>query len=141
MSTELAHRSFVALTPHELPKAQEGIGEWCHAKMRDLGQEYRELSANLAIAKKNRWSRGGLIRAVASTKKRIQYYQKIKAAVKAGYLIIPNFPIEVIAVRVSRIAPKDKEGRWASDINTAQPELLPVGAGRYVDEVTFTYDN
>lgn len=106
--------------------------------MRELGTEYRELSANLAIAKKNRWSRGGLITAVRRTKGRIQYYKKIQTAVRAGYLIIPNFPIEVIAVRVDRDVPVRRTGRWASDVNKADPQLLPVGVGRYVDEITFT---
>lgn len=141
MSNDLALRQhLVALTPAELPGTQAALGDWCLQKMRSLGQEYRELSENLAIAKKNRWSRGGLITAVRRVKGRIQYYRKIRVAVQAGYLIVPNFPIEVIAVRVSRNAPARKEGRWDSDVNTAQPELLPPGAGRYVDGVTFTQD-
>lgn len=146
MSTELStvtpNMQLVALTPAELPEQQAKLSDWCHAKMRELGQEYRELSANLAIAKKNRWSRGGLIRAVSRTKQRIQYYRKIRTAVQAGYLIIPNFPIELIAVRVSydKDGPRSKVGRWASDVNKVSTDLLPAGEGRYVDEIAFTHE-
>lgn len=143
MSTELtvsspspANLQLVALTPAEIPEQQAKLADWCLAKMKDLGREYRELSANLAIAKKNRWSRGGLISAVSRTRGRIQYYRKIRAAVQAGYLIIPNFPIEVMAVRVNRSRAPYETGRWASEVNRADPQLLPVGVGRYVNEIT-----
>lgn len=127
----------VALTPAELPATQAALADWCLSKMRDLGQEYRELSANLAIAKRNRWSRGGLISATRRTKQRIQHYRKIRVAVQAGYLIVPNFPIEVIAVRVREDSrPRYKTGRYASDVNTAEPHLLPAGEGEYVNELT-----
>jgi hypothetical protein len=108
--------------------------------MREIGGEYRDLCANLRIAKKNRWSRGGLIKAVASAKKRIQYYQKIRKAVSLGYLIIPNFPIEVIAVRVDRHSPRWKYGTWPSQVNEAKPDILPADTGRYVDEMLAVRD-
>ena len=133
------NRHLVALTPAELPAVQAELADWCLQKMRGLGQEYRELSANLAVAKRNRWSRGGLITAVRNTKNRIQYYRKIRTAVQAGYLIVPNFPIEVMAVRVNREAKPQRIGRFDSDVNTAEPEVLPVGVGRYVNEITFTH--
>lgn len=139
LTTTVPNQTLVALTPQEVAPAQQDLIVWCTKKMHGLGLEYAELQANLRVATRNRWSRGGLIKAVATLKRRIQYYGKIKAAVQAGYLIVPNFPIEVIAVRVARDQPyASKEGRWASDVNTAQPELLPVGHGRYVDEVLFT---
>ncbi len=141
MTTALAtteHLTLVALSPTDLPATQAALAGWCQAKMRDLGQDYRELSANLRIAKKNRWSRGGLIKAVGMTKRRIQYYQKIRKAVEAGYLIVPNFPAEIMAVRVSRVNPPYKEGAYATEVNQAPAEKLPVGEGRYVDETTAT---
>lgn len=130
----MENQSLVALTPADVAPAQRQLSDWCTQKMRALGREYRDLSANLRIAKKNRWSRGGLIKAVALTKRRIQYYLKMKRIVEAGYLIIPNLPIELIAVRVDRDNPRYKTARYPSHINEAKPELLPPDTGRYVDE-------
>lgn len=144
METSLTapNQQLVALTPAELPQTQAALADWCQQKMRALGQEYRELSANLRIAKKNRWSRGGLINAVGRTKKRIQYYQKMRAAVQAGYLIIPNLPAEIIAVRVkeSRPYPPVNYGTYPTDVNEVAHDALPAGTGKYVDETSVTVD-
>ena len=61
-------------------------------------------------------------------------YEKLKAAVEAGYVIVPNFPIDVFAVRVQRAKQPEKtsDSRWGGF--NARPELLPAGAGRYVDD-------
>ena len=127
--------SLVALTPQEIAPAQAQLASWCTAKMRALGKEYAELQANLRVAKRNRWSRGGLINAVGRTKKRISYYQKMKLAVQHGYLIVPNFDIDVIAVRVERDRPPALRDSYPSfKVTNANPELLPAGQGRYVDE-------
>ncbi len=134
MSTELAHRHLVALTPSDIVPAQAELVAWCTAKMRELGKDYRDLHDNLVIAKRNRWRTTALIPAVKKLKQRIQYYQKMRAASAAGYLIIPNLPIEVIAVRVESDAPKSKAGMFPTDVNEAQPQLLPADTGRYVDE-------
>ena len=61
------------------------------------------------------------------------YYAKIKAAVEAGYLIVPNFDIDVFAVRTQRRTPPDTVGAL-----TAQPDLSPHGQGAYVDDRCFT---
>lgn len=141
MSEELVHRSFVALTPSELPAAQSGIAEWCHQKMRALGRDYRECLANLQVAKRNRWSRGGLVKAVGHFKRQIQYYQKIKLAVQAGYLIVPNFETEVMAVRVGRAKPRQTQETYKSaNLLETKPDRLPAGEGRYVDDRQYYKD-
>lgn len=128
--------SVYALTPREIGPAQAQLADWCQQKMRALGKDYAELKANLTVATRNRWSRGGLQKAVAMTKRRIIYYKKIQSALRAGFLIIPNLPIDVIAVRVNRGSPPWKEGTYATDVNTAKPGILPQGEGHYVDEMT-----
>lgn len=134
MSMALANRQLVALTPGDIVPAQRELVDWCTAKMRELGRDYRDLNDNLTIAKRNRWRTTALIPAVRKLKQRIQFYQKMRAASQLGYLIIPNLPIEVIAVRVDREAPQSKTGSYPTDVNEAKPELLPADTGRYVDE-------
>lgn len=135
MNTTLAPKqSLVALTPAELPAVQHDLIAWCGQKMRELGKEYKDLSENLAIAKKAKWQTVGWKRAVAKSKARIQYYQKIRIAVKEGYLIIPNLSAEIMAVRVEQASPRTKEGTYPSQVIEAKAQLLGPDRGRYVDE-------
>lgn len=129
------HRHLVALTPGDLPEVQQELADWCWQKMKALGKEYSELAENLRLATKSKWKVTGLRNAVRRTRLRIMYYRKIRAAVKAGYLIIPNLPAELIAVRVQRDAPPSKQATYPNQINTAKPEIdIAPGEGRYVDE-------
>jgi len=140
MSTELAaNRTLVALAPGDVPAVQAELMDWCTQKMRALGQEYTELLTNLKLARHAKWHSGGVRNAVTRTKKRIQYYQKIRAAVRAGFLVVPNFPMEIFAVRVERAKPPEIT-QHPSDARVAHSEALPVGAGRYVDDKAQTYD-
>ena len=41
------------------------------------------------------------IASIVRMKQRITYYEKIKAAVDAGYLLVPNCPIDVLAVHTA----------------------------------------
>jgi hypothetical protein len=127
MSTELAHRQFVALTPYELPKAQAGVAEWCQAKIHSLAAELREQRSNHRQAQVMHWKRSGWANAIAKTKKLMIYYTKIKQAIQAGYLVVPNFDVNVIAVRTSRTDPISEPDR-----REATPEVLPPGEGQYV---------
>lgn len=69
--------------------------------------------------------------------KRVRFYEKCKAALAAGYYIIPPFDIQLFAVRTDRAAIADVSQRsWTKD----QPgRALPVGAGGYVNPVVDRY--
>jgi len=125
----------VALSPSDLLAAQTNLVNWCDGKVKSIRAELADLRANLRIAKENKWRTATLQSAVNRTEKRIPFYEKIKAAVAAGYLIVPNFPVDIFAVRVSRDAPKRtsiEPGNWGTPRIAVQPEELPVGEGRYV---------
>lgn len=127
--TELANRSLVALTPAELPAVQGQLADWCLQKIRSLGTDLREFRENLRQARKMHWRRTGWERAILKTKKQMIYYTKIKSAVQAGYLVVPNFDVDVLAVRVEKQTPP-----YERDQDVAQCELLAPGTGRYVDD-------
>lgn len=131
----VAHRNVVALTPAELIPAQRSLAEWCREKVCALGRDLSEQRQNLRQAKTMKWKHSGWANAVTKTKKRMVYYAKIQAALKAGYLIVPNFDVEVIAVRVQRESPNE-----AVDVTQATAEVLPQNRGRYVDDSLSGYD-
>lgn len=129
------NNQLIALTPQDLAPAQQHLMVWCHQKIQALGKELREHRQNLRIAKTHKWKHSGWVNVERRTKARMIYYTKIRDAVRAGFLLIPNLPVEVIAVRVSNDAPRSDTATYPNEINKAQAEpLLAIGKGRYVDE-------
>ncbi len=127
----VANQQFVAVTPTELIPAQRELADWCQRKIHALAVELREQQGNLRQAKTMKWRHSGWVSAVRKTKQRMIYYAKIKLAVAAGYLVVPNFDVDVIAVRVARSTPPDDRHGHTQTL----PEVLPPGTGRYVDDV------
>jgi hypothetical protein len=138
------NETLIALAPADMPSAQASIVEFCDKKMMELQAVVTDLEQNLVIAKRNRWgSRKSLETTIRREQKRVVYYSKMKAAVQAGYLIVPNFPINTFAVRVSADSPRWKSDSYISNaLRDAKPELaLPPGEGRYVDDQHSLTDN
>ena len=138
MQTSLATTSapigtLVALTPQDVAPAQANLAVWCRQKLATLGSELREQRQCLRQAKASKWNTKSWSGQISRTKARMIYYAKIKAAVEAGYLIVPNFDIDVFAVKTRRVIPP-----FGDDLTTAQPDLSPHGSGDYVDDVVFS---
>lgn len=134
--------ALVALNPQDLAPTQVALGEWCLRKIEEIKTELADLQEHLIIAVSNGWKLRGLQASINRSEKRITYYDKIKDAVAAGYLIVPNFPVTVMAVRVNRRKQPERAANYehSHKITTATPELLPAGDGRYVDDKLFTVD-
>lgn len=116
----------VALAPSDLLAAQTNLVNWCDEKVKSIHREAADLRENLQIAKDNKWRTNGLSAALARAEKRVPFYEKIKAAVGAGYLIVPNFPVDIFAMRVSKAAPKSQSaepGSWGAPAIEVKPEL------------------
>lgn len=134
---EPENMSLVALSPSEMPVVQTALVEWCGNKLAAIGDILTDLRKNLEIATRNRWgSRQSLDRAIKREEKREDYYGKVKAAIQAGYLIIPNFPVSALAVRVKDGSkPRWMTGEWRTNrLVDAQPQQLRAGEGHYVDD-------
>lgn len=129
------HKMLVALSPQEVPAAQQQLKAWCEQKIASLVEQAKELCESIAIAEKQRWQRSTLKKHLKLNEDEQTYYRKILAAVEEGYLIVPNFDVEIMAVRVSEGAvPPESRARWRpTGLQRADPELLPVGEGEYVN--------
>lgn len=128
--------SLVALTPADMPVAQRELADWCEKKAAHCQTLVDDLTKNLEIATRNRWgSRQSLQAAMNREAKRVLYYRNLKAAVDAGYLVIPNFPTDVFAVRVKPEEARRKSASYVSDqLTDVVPKALPAGEGTYVDD-------
>lgn len=129
----------VAHNPQEMKVAQQKLVEWSSGKVASLKKDKEELEENLAIAKKNKWRTNTLIRHVGLAQKNLEYYEKIHAALEAGYVIVPNFPVDVFAIRTTRKNPKENfrstKSAWGGppSISDQASNRPPVGEGRYVN--------
>jgi hypothetical protein len=122
----------LAKDPHEMELAQAKLIGWARGRTDVLRHELAEAEENLAIAKKGKYRMGPWQRQVRVAKKRLTYYEKVHAALEAGYCIVPDFPISTIAVRTDQKKVSDKvhKGYSVPDIKSKE---LPTGEGEYTD--------
>jgi hypothetical protein len=124
----------LALTPAEMVPAQSALVAWCGRKIQALSDEADELELHHKLAMENGWKTSVVTASLNRTARRITYYTKMKAALEAGYLLVPNMPVDGLAVRVHSNAPRRQESTSTWHRFQSHPELLPAGVGRYVDE-------
>jgi len=132
--------NLVALAPSDMEATQSMLTDWCTQKQRALQKEFDELDEHRMIAVANGWKLSGITSSLNRTARRITYYEKMKAAVEAGYVIVPNFPITTLAVRVDRGRQPATQSHSSWSNFPAEPQMLPVGKGRYVDDELFRED-
>lgn len=130
MTTQLA-----AISPNELVVAQKGVLAHCANKVAAIQQELAEANTNLEKAQRSKWATKPFASRVNQLTRKLEYFNKIAAAVEKGYLIIPDvWSSNVFAIRV-----KDKDGvRW-DNYGNARKRLLPAGTGEYVDPKPIEY--
>ena len=135
MTKEIAHVNVVALTPAEMVPAQASLVAWCGRKVQALEDEVAELELHHKLATENGWRTSVVTASLNRAAKRVTYYENMRVALEAGYLMVPNMPVDVLAVRVKRDAPvpQRRDSQWGGF--AARPQAgLPAGEGRYVDD-------
>lgn len=127
-----------ARTLEEMNVAQKKLIAWAERKYQKMLEEKKSVEANLEIAKKRKWATAPFTKLVSEAQKKAEFYEKVKAALEAGYTIIPDMPMDVFAVRTSK--KKVKENRastsiqyggqaWVKDQETNNP---PLEDGKFV---------
>ena len=102
----------VARQPEEMQLAQQQLVAWFEQKIAACRREAADANDNLAIAQRNGWKLASFRRQSQLAGRRVAFYEKCKAAVEAGYALVPNFPIDVFAVRTTKGRPKGEEKTW-----------------------------
>lgn len=127
-----------ATTPIEMQQAQLGLIQWCEQKIAAMKHDASELLGAFTIAVQRKWKSTTLKRHADLAAKRVTYYEKIKAALEAGYCIVPNFPVALFAIRTDKSKPakmllvenRYSKSSWA-ETKTQEPKLLAAGEGEY----------
>lgn len=124
--------AIIALNPQQMQEAQATTIAWADQRIIEANEELREaqqVQQALSGASLRRTQASSLI---TKARARLRFYEKVKAALAAGYYIVPPFPIQLFAIRRDDEAPSKERGerRWQKGF---EPQALPIGEGRYVD--------
>lgn len=126
----------LARTPEEMAASQSGLLTWAEQKVAAERAELAEKEENLQHAVKGKYQTAPWRRQVNLAKSRVIYYEKILAALQAGYYIVPAFPeIDTIAIRTRKARPpvNERDSTWGTPRPAdVKGQTLPVGEGRYV---------
>lgn len=124
------HLTVIARDATEMATAQAGLLAWVDGKIKEETDDLTDFRANLETAKAHKWKSSGFVRGVTKCEKRLSYYSKVKAALEAGYVIVPSFPCDIIAVRTDRERPLRMETRYRTR-HQQKSQDLPIGEGEY----------
>jgi hypothetical protein len=126
--------AIIAVNPQQMQEAQATTIGWIDKKLASANADFDE-----AAALRDQLARKGMNvthaqRLLDKSMKRVKFYEKVKAALEAGYYIIPPFDIQLFAIRTDR-GPTAERGENARLLNDQTGRSLPAGAGRYVNPV------
>lgn len=127
----------VAVNATEMQEASHNIRQWLQVKVSELTVEINEHQANLDSALKHKWKASPFRSMLSRTKQKHLYYEKLLAAVDAGFTIVPNMDVDVFAIRVKSDGPRQKEvvrtEKWAPHVSMPDEveQQLRIGEGRY----------
>jgi hypothetical protein len=132
MNNPVEDVELTAMVPSEMVESQKALVVWCDKKVESLKDEENDLALALDHASSQEWKTSALKNQFRLTKKRKEYFEKIKAALLAGYYIIPNFPITIFGIRTERGKPMKMvtTRNWGETHEQGAMEL-PTGKGEY----------
>lgn len=127
-----ADKVVIMTSPDQAQNAQMAVRAWCDVRLNECEAELADIQENLDIAKKNKWRTVNLKRLHKTSSCRVDYYVKIARALQMGYVLVPNFPVDIFAVRVDPdYEPGYQEAvGWNPSVDAGK---LPEEKGVYVD--------
>jgi hypothetical protein len=88
-----------ATDPRGVTQAMAEMLLWVERKIALMRVEVVECAEVARMAETAKWATKGTQRMLARAHNRLAFYQKIKAALEAGYLVVPNMPMRNLIVR------------------------------------------
>ncbi len=135
MTEKPARMVVIARTAEEMGVAQKKLVDWADQNLSILAAKLKDAQTNLELYKKKKWRTDPLKTAVRYAEQDLEKWVKIKAALEAGYVIIPNMPdqaFDVFAIRTTAKSPRKNltQTDWGQpkDQETNSP---PLGEGVY----------
>jgi len=122
--------AIIAVNPQQMQEAQATTIGWISAKLADANGDLANAKETFLALQKAGLRTRPVEAIAAKANRRVKFYEKVKAALEAGYYIIPPFDIQLFAIRTNRVSTPDNvsDSRWQQEM---KPVSLPVGEGRY----------
>lgn len=120
-----------AETGDEMAQCQSALILWCKSKIKETQHQAEELKSAFHHAVKRKWKSDTLKRHAALAAKRVDFYERLLAALEHGYQIVPPFPITAFAVRTNKAKPLKMASYRSSDTHEQKAPELPSGEGEY----------
>lgn len=124
-----------AANADEMAESQTHLAAWLKLKTNACKREYNDLQAGAREAEKNKWSSKALRAAASRMWRRVCYYNKLRIAVEAGYVVIPWMNYDAFAVRVTNKYHKSSivtNDYGIPRVPKQEGAVAPAGEGRYV---------
>jgi hypothetical protein len=143
--SEAANPLILVHSPEEMATASARLAGWAEQKLMEAKADLAEIEQTLQHAKAVGWPTASLATVARRKRKDLVFYEKAEAAFRAGYYMVPNFDIDVVAIRTSRGRPKGVGvehkttvfgGVRTPDVETESP---PLGEGRTVSSLPEVY--
>ncbi len=131
-STEI---ELMAETFPEMRQCQVNLISWAQNKINEVQAEYNDLDESYKHAKAKAWKSSTLLRHRDLAGKRVEYYRKMLAAFEQGYILVPNFPVELFAIRTGAKFPKEMASFRNWDTRRQSAQQLPLGEGQYKNPI------
>lgn len=129
----------VAEHPSELQAAQQSLIGWADSRLSVLQADRAEAEKDVQNAKAHKWRSAPFRKVVSMLDNEIEYVAKMHTALKAGYCIVPNFPVDVIAIRIREDqfpqGSSTAANRWGLSDFEQETDALAGGEGEYVDKL------
>jgi len=123
---------FIATKPSEMDNAQDHLVKWFEQKVKQLKHELNEVKKALDVATKSKWATSTLRSQTSRIKGTKVFYEKCLSAVRKGYYLIPNFPMETFAIRTTKKYPQGNVSKSYWNQGKQPHQSLPQGEGTYV---------
>lgn len=121
-----------AFEPNDMPRCQEALKAWARNKVLTLDSDVEELQQALDHAKAKKWKISTFQRHLGIARKRVEFYRKVMLALEAGYVIVPNFPVQAFAIRTDKgVKGGSQIINWRKGDFKQETPSLPVDEGEY----------
>jgi hypothetical protein len=124
-------QAVIATTPQGMIAAQPKLLEWCEARIGSGKQDLSLAEQTFNSLQRAKMRTNPASAQIRKARHRISFYEKVAAAIKLGYYIVPPFELQVFAIRTDK-TPYEAPGEnsYGSEHSAS---ALPIGKGKYVD--------
>ena len=120
--------TLTATSKPTLQTAHQEAATWIDRRLEVVRAEMKDVGAALNNAVERKWATAALERAHGKLVAHEAFLMKVQGAIRAGYSIVPNFNVRLLAVRTDRRVPQQE----LNGIPRVGARRLPAGAGQFV---------